>query len=221
MPTTLITGTSRGIGKALAEHLLARGDTVVGVSRGTASIEHANYHHHVADVSDPASVVRVFAGYRRIDRLINNAGIASMNHTLLTPMTKVREIFATNVMGPYACVQEAMRKGCTRVVNFSTVAVPYDLPGEAAYAASKAAIESLTRIWAREFPTATVNAVGPTPIDTALLRGVPAAKLEALVARQAIPRMGTVDDVINVVDFFLSPASSFITGQTIYLGGVC
>jgi 3-oxoacyl-[acyl-carrier protein] reductase len=65
----------------------------------------------------------------------------------------------------------------------------------------------------------TVNAVGPTPVDTDLIRNVPKDKLDALVGRQAVRRVGTMDDVANVVDFFLQPESGFVTGQVIYLGG--
>jgi 3-oxoacyl-[acyl-carrier protein] reductase len=87
--------------------------------------------------------------------------------------------------------------------------------------ASKAAVASLTRVLARELGNykITVNAVGPTPIQTDLIRGVPTEKLDALVSRQAIRRYGEFRDVSNVIDFFISPQSDFITGQIIYLGG--
>ena len=96
------------------------------------------------------------------------------------------------------------------------------LEGEAIYTASKAAVESLTATLARELAPfgITVNAVGPTPIETDLTRNVPREKLEAIVARQAIQRFGEPRDVLHVVDFFLDPASDFVTGQVLYLGGV-
>lgn len=102
------------------------------------------------------------------------------------------------------------------------VATPLDLEGEAAYAASKAAVESLTRVAARELApfNITVNAVGPTPVMTDLVRNVPRPKMEALVGRQAIRRLGEPRDVANVIDFLVSRSSDFVTGQTIYLGGV-
>ena len=107
-------------------------------------------------------------------------------------------------------------------MNFSTVAVPLKLEGEAAYVASKAAVEGLTNVLAREFAEfgVTVNAVGPVPIATDLIRAVPDDKIGALVERQPIKRLGEMDDVVNVVDFFVSENSGFVTGQCIYLGGV-
>ena len=96
------------------------------------------------------------------------------------------------------------------------------LDGESVYASSKAAVGTLTEILAKELGSfgITVNAIGPTPIDTDLIRAVPKEKINDLLLKQSIQRMGTVDDVINVIDFFLSDRSSFITGQKIYLGGV-
>ena len=109
-----------------------------------------------------------------------------------------------------------------RIVNFSTVATPLKLEGEAVYAASKAAIVSLTEIMAREFAEwgITVNAVGPTPVPTDLIRSVPQEKMDRLLAQQAIRRYGTFEDIANVIDFYLRAESDFVTGQNIYLGGV-
>ena len=109
-----------------------------------------------------------------------------------------------------------------RIVNFSTVATPLKLEGESVYAASKAAIVSLTEVLARELAEydITVNAVGPTPVETDLIRNVPEDKLTALIERQAIKEWAKPEDVFNVIDFFLKPASGMITGQVIYLGGI-
>ena len=231
MKTIVITGTRKGIGRAMAEHYLKAGWRVVGCSREAGSIEHTDYQHFSLDVSDETAVVnmarRIKSEHGCVDALLNNAGIASMNHALLTPASTVNRILQTNILGTFLFCREMAklmrRRASPRIVNFTTVAHPLNLEGESIYAASKAAVESLTRILARELSEMqiTVNAVGPTPIETDLIRGVPAEKMQALLARQAISRMGTVDDVINAVDFFLRPESDFITGQVIYLGGVC
>jgi 3-oxoacyl-[acyl-carrier protein] reductase len=108
-----------------------------------------------------------------------------------------------------------------RIVNLTSVAVPLRLQGEAVYAASKSALETFTRIAARELGPLgiTCNAVGPSPIATALLAGVPKDRLGALIDAQAVSRWAVPDDVVNVVEFFLRPESSMVTGQVIYLGG--
>jgi len=230
MKTIVITGTRKGIGKSLAEHYLAEGWQVAGCSRGESSVEHANYRHFSLDVSDEAAVVAMARSLKKelggVDALLNNAGIASMNHALLTPVETVNRILSTNVVGTFLFCREMAklmrRKKSGRIINFTTVAHPLNLEGEAIYAASKAAVESLTRILSRELAELgiTVNAVGPTPIQTDLIRGVPQNKMDALIQRQAIRRLGEVRDIINAVDFYLRPESDFITGQVLYLGGV-
>ena len=230
MKTIVITGTRKGIGKEMADHYLAEGWQVVGCSRGEGSIEHDHYQHFALDVSDEDAVIAmartIKASHGKIDALLNNAGIASMNHALLTPASTVNHILQTNVVGTFLFCREMsklMRRTKNgRIINFTTVAHPLNLEGEAIYAASKAAVESLTRILARELAELriTVNAIGPTPIETDLIRGVPQEKMDALLARQALGRMGEVRDVINAVDFYLREESDFITGQVLYLGGI-
>lgn len=229
-PVTLITGARKGIGRFLAERLLARGERVAGISRTASDLRHESYLHFECDVADEKAMRGAIQDIRRrfgrLDNLVNNAGIASMNHALLTPASTVEQVLRTNVVGAFVAARESakiMRQGGGgRIVNFTTVAVPLALEGEAAYVASKAAVESLTRVLARELGPfgIRVNAVGPTPIETDLIRAVPKEKIEALLARQVLPRMGTLEDVAQVVDFFLAPASDFVTGQVIYLGGV-
>lgn len=226
----LITGTRKGIGRTLAEHYAGGGCQVIGCSRAPFEGELRNYRHCCLDVADEASVKAMFSDVAKregqLDILINNAGIASMNHSLLTPLPVVNKIMATNFIGTFLFCREAARlmqlRRYGRIVNFVTVAVPLKLEGEAIYAASKAAVISLTQILAREFADLgiTVNAIGPTPVKTDLIRGVPPQKLDALVRRQAIKRYGEARDVINVIDFLVQPASDFVTGQVVFLGGV-
>lgn len=310
----VITGTRKGIGKALSEHYLSRGNVVCGCSRGEGSINHANYRHFELDVADEKAVVAMIrvikAEFSRVDVLLNNAGIASMNHLLTTPFRSVESIFGTNFFGSFLFMREvaklmansrksaensrfkntqnaenshsqnaenfvnlhtkntqsavnlntknavnlnaesaenshsqntkntensvnshsqnaqntlnAQNKMPFRIVNFATVATPLRLEGEAIYAASKAAIVSLTQIAAKELAAfgISVNALGPTPVPTDLIKNVPAHKMQALLNQQAIKRYGEFADVLNVIDFFIDEKSDFITGQVLYLGGV-
>jgi 3-oxoacyl-[acyl-carrier protein] reductase len=229
-PTTLITGTSRGIGRGLAQHYLGKGHVVVGCSRHAADLQHERYHHFPADVTDEKAVTGMLSEVRRrfgrLDHLIHNAGSAAMNHALTVPMSTVRWLMEVNYLAAFHLSREAaklmLKRRYGRIVNLVTVAVPLRLEGEAAYVASKAATVSLTEVLAREFAPfgITVNAVGPGPVETDLIRSVPQEKIERVLQMQAIHRLSTVEDIARTIDFFLDPAGSMITGQTIYLGGV-
>jgi len=202
---------------------------VFGCSRNEPGWTLAGYEHLIVDVGQEEQVLQMFRHIRReanrLDVVVNHAGTASMNHSLLVPLATVERLMRTNFTGAFVVAREAaklMRRAhFGRIVNLSTVAVPLQLEGEAAYAASKAAVEMLTRIMAREFADfgITVNAVGPSPIDTDLIRGVPEDAMARLVNRLALKRKGTAEDVMNVVEFFIRPESSYVTGQIIYLGG--
>ena len=226
----IITGSRKGIGRYLSEQYLAEGDKVYGCSRRNTDLVHPNYNHTNLDVSNEADVMafvrNIYKENKHIDVLINNAGCAAMNHFLLTPYTTAQRVFNTNFMGTFLMCREVakyMVKAKTgRIVNYSTVAVALNLHGELVYSASKAAVEQLPRVLADEIGESgiTVNAVGPTPIDTDLIKNVPEEKLQDLLSHQCIKRFGKFEDVKNVIDFFLRPESDFITAQTIYLGGV-
>lgn len=225
----LITGASKGLGAALAQDLLDRGDIVIGCGRAEATIAHERYTHHRVDVADEAAVRAMFQGVRKqhggLDALINNAGIASMNPVALTPADSVRRMFDTNFLGVFLCTHAALRllrgSKAGRIVNLTTIAVPLRLEGEAIYAATKSAVETFTRVTAKEVAPwgITCNAVGPSPIKTALTGNVPTEKMNTLLERMSPPRWAEPADVVNIVDFFLRPESGMVTGQVIYLGG--
>jgi 3-oxoacyl-[acyl-carrier protein] reductase len=230
MQVFIITGTRKGIGKNLATYYLEKGCIVAGCSRKESSISHQNYRHFLLDVADEGlvknmvnSVKKEFGG---VDCLINNAGIASMNHTLTTPYSSVKRIFSTNMFGTFLFVREVsklmIRKKYGRIINFSTVAAGIRLEGEATYAASKSAIANFTQTVAKELGEfgITVNAIAPTPIKTDLIINVPVDKINKLFDHQAIKRFGEFKDIQNLIDFFIKDESEFITGQVIYLGGV-
>ena len=226
----VITGSRKGIGKYLCGYYAGKGHKVIGCSRETSNYEVDGYKHFPADVTDEIGVEKFVSfvrnNFEKIDVLINNAGAASMNHFLTTPQDTAKKIMEVNYLGTYNCSRGFIgllkKSEHPRIVNFSSVAVPLNLEGELAYVVSKNAVEAFTRVLAKELACfrITVNAVGPTPIGTDLIARVPQDKIEKIISMQAIKRMGVVEDVANVIDFFIRPESDFITGQIIYLGGV-
>lgn len=226
----VITGTSRGIGLSLVKRYTDAGHKVIGCSRSESEFTHENYEHFCIDLISEEEINKfareVKKKYGSVDALINNAGIASMNHYMLTPLETAKKVMNTNFFAPFAVTRafiNCLKKSeHPRVVNFSTVAVPFNLDGELAYVASKSAVESMTKILAKELASfkITVNAIGPTPVKTFLTANVPPDKIQNLLDRQAIKRFGEFEDIGNVIDFYLQKSSDFITGQIIYLGGV-
>lgn len=226
LPTALITGTSRGLGRALAERLLADGWVVHGFARGPQPLAHAHFHARVVDVTDEAAVraaVASVAEAGRIDLLVNNAGAASMNALLLTPGETAERLMRVNYLGTFHCLQAVgkvmVRQRAGRIVNVTTVAVPLALEGEAAYVASKAAVEALTRVAAKELAPSgvVVSAVGFGPVDTALTRAVPPARLEALNARLDLAASPTP---AAAAAFLVDHLRSAEAGRIAYLGDV-
>ena len=226
MNTALITGTSQGLGRALAERLLADGWTVHGFARGPQPLAHERFTAHVVDITDEAAVraaVASIAESGRIDLLVNNAGAASMNALLLTPGETAERLMRVNYLGTFHCLQAVgkvmVRQRAGRIVNVTTVAVPLSLEGEAAYVASKAAVEALTKVAAKELASSgvIVSAVGFGPIDTALTRAVPKAALAKI--NEAICRpQGTT--MTQAVEFIVDHLRSAEAGRVEYLGKI-
>ena len=132
----------------------------------------------------------------------------------------------TNFTGTFLFCREGARimkkNGFGRIINLTTIATPLKLEGESVYASSKAAIVTLTQILGKELAEfgITVNAIGPSPIKTDLIRTIPKNKIEQLISSLSVKRYGEIRDVINVIDFFIKAESDYVTGQVIYLGGV-
>jgi 3-oxoacyl-[acyl-carrier protein] reductase len=216
MPTALITGTSQGLGLALAERLLAEGWIVHGFARGAQALAHANFHGHAVDVTDEAAVrsaVATISEAGRIDLLVNNAGAASMNALLLTPGETAERLMRVNYLGTFHCLQAVgkvmVRQRAGRIINLTTVAVPLSLEGEAAYVASKAAVEALTKVAATELASQGVRvlAAGFGPVDTALTRGVPRDKLAEINHRIGRPVGTTVPQAVDFLVALIGDAS--------------
>jgi 3-oxoacyl-[acyl-carrier protein] reductase len=224
----VITGTSRGIGKELAEYYLEEGNLVYGCSRGDSTIYHELYTHFSIDISDEKSVSSmikfIYSIDKKIDVLINNAGIASMNHFCSTPYNTVKNIFETNFGGSFLFSRESakimMRHNFGRIINFSTIAVRLNLEGEMVYAASKSAIEKMTQIIAKELGNfnITVNTIAISPFETNLIKNIHQDKIQKIINEQSKKRFTRIDDIINTINFLIDKKSEFVTGQIINLG---
>lgn len=227
--TILITGSRKGIGRYLVEYYAKKNFNVIGCSRGNFDVRLKNYTHYKVDISDEKAVKNMFKAirkkFKKLDIVINNAGLASMNHILLTPKIKAQEIIDTNFIGAFLISREAAKlmktKFFGRIINITTVGTQMKLKGEAIYTASKAAVENLTVVMSRELAEygITVNGVGPTPALTDLIRFVPEEKIENIIRDLAFDRLTEMSDITNVIDFLKSKKSDYITGQIIYLGG--
>jgi 3-oxoacyl-[acyl-carrier protein] reductase len=226
MPIALITGTSQGLGLALATRLLADGWIVHGFARGSQELTHAHFNAHAVDVTDEAAVraaVAAIAESGRIDLLINNAGTAALNAFLLTPGSVAEKLMRVNYLGTFHCLQAVgkvmVRQRTGRIINLTTVAVPLSLEGEAAYVASKAAVEALTKVAAKELATQGVRvvALGLGPVDTRLTRAVPKSALAKINDAIGRPEGTTME---QAVDFILAriQAADLKTGSVEYLG---
>jgi 3-oxoacyl-[acyl-carrier protein] reductase len=226
----VITGTRKGLGRLLADHFLERGAVVIGISRGETTIAHARYEHHTVDVGDDRTVREAFLtigrSHGRVDIVINNAAVVVVRHALMTPASQAEEMVRTNLLGCLYISREAAKlmrqRAWGRIINIGSIAAESDPVGEAVYAASKSASMTLAAVLAKEFATygITVNTVAVTALETDMLRQLPERAVSALLASLAIPRLAMLDDIINVIDFFASPRSGYITAQTIFLGGI-
>ena len=224
--TMVVTGASRGLGRYLCGRLVEAGYAVIGLARNSDPLPGVRMIS--CDVGDPDAVAAAFSEVKRSKNLyglINAAGIASMNLVLMTPPETIERIVRVNLLGTIYCSQQAgrllARRRNGRIINFSTIAVPLALKGEAVYAASKAGVETFSRAFAREMGDheVTVNCIAPGSIDTALIAKVASEKIDRVVARQAIARKAGPEDVWNIVSMLLSPQASMVTGDVLHIGG--
>lgn len=165
--TIVIFGATGGVGKALTEIYLAQGDTVYGAARSAPTVEHENYHHRIVDIAVNSDVAGFAQSFRDIsvqpDIVINSAAVAEQSFLLLMNFGKFRDLIATNVLGTFSVCQEFAKlmigseKGL--IVNFSSIHAHVSSPGAGGYAASKSAVEMLTRTLATEMKQSNLHAV--------------------------------------------------------------
>ena len=234
----IVTGASRGIGAAIAERLGRDGFTVVVNYAGgaaaaeavAAKIEAAGGRAVTAqaDVADPAAVKAMFdkveAAFGGVDVLVNNAGVMTLSPLAETEDEAFDRQVAINLKGTFNPLREAarrLREG-GRIVNFSSSVVGLLQPGYGVYAATKAAVEAMTSVLAKELGgrNITVNAVAPGPTATALfLDGKPAEVVDRLAKLAPLERLGQPEDIAGAVAFLAGPDGAWINGQTLRANG--
>ena len=235
----LVTGGSRGIGRAIALELARAGAQVVFtyVSNPEAAAETEKAIAEAGgrgraqrcDVADhealEALVAQVLLEHGRLDIAVNNAGIARDQLILRMKPEDFDAVIATNLRGSWSVCRAALKpmvkQRWGRIINLSSVVAQMGNPGQSNYAASKGGVEALTRSLAREVGSRsiTVNAVAPGFIDTDMTRDLPDAAKKALVERIPLGRLGSAEDVARVVRFLCSDAAGYVTGQVIHVNG--
>jgi 3-oxoacyl-[acyl-carrier protein] reductase len=230
----LITGASRGVGLEITKHFIKHGATVIGLSRGDSSFEHEQYSHFSVDAGDPESITNCFKKeigklFKRIDIVINNAAVMTSQYSMIMPIKNAVDMVNVNLLGVFFVSREAAKlmrgKEHGRIINIGSMAVSLEPIGDSIYAATKAGISSLANVMAKELSSMniTCNTLAITAIETDMLNSHSATaqvKIKEIIGSLPIPRMANADDILNVIDFFAADRSSYITAQTIYLGGI-
>jgi 3-oxoacyl-[acyl-carrier protein] reductase len=235
----LVTGASRGIGRATAELLAASGATVgINYARSAGEAEEVRDAIRAAggegelvpgDVGDEQAVVRLFDDLRArwggVDIVVNNAAITRDGYLMLMPVDAWDDVISVNLRGVFLCARQALRymirKRWGRVINVISPAALVGKDGAANYAAAKGGVLSLTKSLAREVGRygITVNAVCPGVVETRLIAGLPEATREQFRSQIALGRFGEPEEVAHAVRFLASPAAGYVTGSTLLVDG--
>ena len=223
----IVTGASKGLGKAICDRLISNGKSVIGIARNTDEIDFASFPCDVSNYLEVKKTVKEIKKLKSpIEAVINSAGIASMNMAVTTDEKTVQRVIQTNLIGTIYCCQLfaplLIRKKSGSFINFSTIAVALALKGESVYAASKAGVEAFSKTFAREMSdfNIRVNCIAPGPIKTDLLRGITEKQIDDIITRQVINKQFLKDDVCDLVELLLDQKSFSLSGQILNVGGV-
>jgi 3-oxoacyl-[acyl-carrier protein] reductase len=228
--TALVTGGSRGIGRAIALELARAGAAVVvgfrsGADEAEEVAREAGGRAVQADVSDPEQARRLVEEAGDLDVLVNNAGLTRDGLIARMPDEDWRVVIETNLSGAFytcrAVARTMMRRRAGAIVNVSSIVGLHGNPGQTNYSASKAGIIGLTKALARELGPRGVraNVVAPGYVTTALTDVLPEAARAAMLANTPLGRLGDPDDVAGAVRFLCSDAAAFITGEVLLVDG--
>ena len=234
----VVSGASRGIGKAILGDLADQGALVIGTATTLTGVEaieislrerNARGVGMVLDVSSPSSIADF---YRRLEDigntpsiLVNNAGITRDNLFVRMKEEEWVAVLETNLSSLYrmckGCARAMLKARAGRIINVSSISAGLGNAGQTNYAAAKAGMEGFTRSLARELAgrNITVNAVAPGFIDTDMTRAMTPERRADLVAQIPLGRMGDAGDVATAVAFLASPRAAYITGQTLHVNG--
>ena len=223
----IVTGASRGLGKAITERLIKKGEKVIGLSRSVKELETENIECDVSDYLSVKNAVRKVKKMKTsLKAFINAAGVASMNMAVTTDESTVQKLIQTNLVGTIYCCQLfaplMLRQKHGSFINFSTIAVALALKGESVYAASKAGVEIFSRTFAREMADfdVRVNCIAPGPIRTDLLKGITDAQIKKIISQQIIQKQFLKQDVCDLVELLIDKKASSLSGQVLSVGGV-
>lgn len=232
----LVTGASRGIGKAIAQTLAAAGARVIGTATSDSGAE--NISEYLAatggkgmclNVTDDASIKQVLKDitdeFGAISVLVNNAGITRDNLLMMMKDEQWDEIIQTNLTSVFklskSVIRPMMKARHGRIINIGSVVGLTGNPGQTNYSAAKAGLLGFTKSLAREIGSRniTVNTVAPGFIDTDMTRELPEEQREALTKQIPLNKLGDPQDIANAVAFLASPLAAYITGETINVNG--
>ena len=226
----LVTGASRGIGRAIAAELASAGASVVvgyrsGAEEAEALAAEIGGRAVQADVADPEQAARLVEEAGDLDILVNNAGLTRDGLILRMSDEDWRTVLDTNLSGVFhtcrAAARGMMKKRAGSIVNLTSVVGIHGNPGQTNYAASKAGIIGFTKSLAKEMASRGVraNAVAPGYIQTALTEVLPDEVQQAILANTPLARLGTPEDVAGAVRFLCSDEASFVTGEVLLVDG--